>query len=179
MSTPARQDAAAEPETDQLVTMTVDDQLFGLPILRVQDIVEPGDITPVPQAPSAVAGLLNLRGRVVTVIDLRVCLDAAPTYFVERPISVTVERRGDLYTLLVDSIGDVRTLPRADFTEVPAMLDPAMQRLCSGVYRLDSGYLAVLDVDRLLDPERLAAMPARTRPRLHAAKRKVTAADIG
>ena len=63
-------------DEEQLVTMTVDNQLFGIPILKVQAIVEPDQITPVPQAPGAIAGVLNLRGRIVTVIDLRECLGA-------------------------------------------------------------------------------------------------------
>ena len=58
----------------QLVTLTIDDQVSGIPILAVQDIVEQFQITPVPLAPSAIAGVMNLRGRIVNVIDLRHCL---------------------------------------------------------------------------------------------------------
>ena len=65
-------------DEEQLVTMMVDGQLFGIPILKVQDIVEPSQITPVPCAPSAIAGVLNLRGRIVTVIDLREDTPEAP-----------------------------------------------------------------------------------------------------
>ena len=148
-------------DEEQLVTMTVDDQMFGVPILRVQDIVEPALITAVPLAPSAVAGVLNLRGRIVTVIDLRVCLGAEPIDDGSTPMSVTVEYKGDLYTLLVDSIGDVRSLPRKDFDKPPMTLDPNMRRLCSGIFRLENDLLAVLDVDKVLDPETIANTPKR------------------
>lgn len=148
-------------DEDQLVTMTVDGQLFGIPILRVQDIVEPRQITPVPLATSAVAGVLNLRGRIVTVIDLRVCLGAPPTDLSTQPMSVTVENKGDLYTILVDSIGDVRSLPRRNLDKSPNTLDARMRRLCSGVYRLQDDLLAVLDVDRILDPATIADTPKR------------------
>lgn len=148
-------------DEEQLVTMTVDSQLFGIPILRVQDIVEPVQITPVPLASSAVAGVLNLRGRIVTVIDLRVCLGAEPKDLSERPMSVTVEHKGDLYTILVDSIGDVRSLPRRDLDKPPQTLDARMRKLCSGVFRLQDDLLAVLDVERVLDPATIAEAPKR------------------
>jgi purine-binding chemotaxis protein CheW len=153
-------------DEEQLVTMVVDDQLFGIPILRVQDIVEPTQITPVPCAPSAIAGVLNLRGRIVTVIDLRECLGAPPASNEDRLMSVTVEHDGDLFTLLVDSIGDVRSLPRASFDKPPVTLDQRMRRLCSGVFRLEGQLLALLDVEKVLDDEFIASMPLRTRPRL-------------
>lgn len=150
---------------EQLVTMTVDGQLFGIPILRVQDIVEPTQITPVPLAPSAIAGVLNLRGRIVTVIDLRECLGAPEVETQDRPMSVTVEHKGDLYTLLVDSIGDVRSLPRKDFDKPPATLDERVRRLCSGIYRLADDLLVLLDVDRILAEDTLNNTPSRTRRR--------------
>lgn len=148
-------------DEEQLVTMTVDNQLFGIPILSVQDIVEPVQITPVPLASSAVAGVLNLRGRIVTVVDLRVCLGAEPKDLDDKPMSVTVEYKGDLYTILVDSIGDVRSLPKRDLDKPPQTLDPKMRRLCSGVFRLQDDLLAVLDVDRVLDPATINEAPPR------------------
>lgn len=159
-------------DEEQLVTMMVDGQMFGIPILRVQDIVEPQQITPVPLAPSAIAGVLNLRGRIVTVIDLRECLGAPTVDDAERLMSVTVEHKGDLFTLLVDSIGDVRSLPRAAFDKPPVTLDQRMRRLCTGVFRLEGQLLAVLDVEKVLDDEFISAMPTRTRQRLALGRRK-------
>lgn len=150
-------------DEEQLVTMKVDGQLFGIPILNVQDIVEPQQITPVPLAPTAIAGVLNLRGRIVTVIDLRECLGSQPIER-ERMMSVTVEHKGDLYTLLVDSIGDVRSLPRRDFDKPPMTLESRMRKLCSGIYRLEHDLLAVLDVERVLAEDTIESTPKR-RPR--------------
>lgn len=167
-------------DEEQLVTMMVDGQLFGIPILKVQDIVEPSQITPVPCAPSAIAGVLNLRGRIVTVIDLRELLGAKEEN-TGRQMSVTIEHKGDLYTLLVDSIGDVRSLPKRDFDKPPATLDENMRRLCSGVFRLEDNLLVVLDVSRILDEETIMKTPRRTRRRrvLKAASggKKTAAAD--
>lgn len=156
-------------DEEQLVTMMVDQQLFGIPILKVQDIVEPDQITPVPLAPAAIAGVLNLRGRIVTVIDLRELL-GAPSVEQARQMSVTVEHKGDLYTLLVDSIGDVRSLPKRGFEKPPVTLDENMRRLSSGIFGLEDTLLVVLDVDRILDEETIMKTPKRTRRRVKKVK---------
>jgi len=144
---------------DQLVTMIVDDQLFGIPILQVQDIVEASKITPVPLAPSAIAGVLNLRGRIVTVVDLRKLLGNFSEVPWESQMGVTVDHKGDLYTLLVDAIGDVRTLPRRDFDKAPSTMEDNVRRLCSGIYRLRGNLLVVLDVARILHTDIIEATP--------------------
>lgn len=142
---------------EQLVTMTVDGQHFGLSILSVQDIVETHAITQVPLAPSAISGVMNLRGRIVTVINLRRIL--GKTDESESRMGVTVEYKGDLYTILVDQIGEVRLLDQDDFESVPATLDPILKQLCTGIYRMDEELLAVLDVDQILDAETIAQTP--------------------
>ncbi len=138
---------------EQLVTMVVDKQLFGIPILQVQDIVEASKVTAVPLSPSAIGGMLNLRGRIVTVIDLRKLLGNDEEIAADSQMGVTVEHKGDLYTLLVDSIGDVRSVRRSDFDKAPSTLEPETRRLCSGIYRLKGSLLVVLDVSRILTSE--------------------------
>jgi purine-binding chemotaxis protein CheW len=142
---------------EQLVTMTVDGQLFGLPILSVQDIVETHKITQVPRTPSAISGIMNLRGRIVTVINLRRILGRSDDS--NSRMGVTVEFKGDLYTILVDQIGEVRLLDRSDFEAAPATLDTKLKQLCTGIYRLDGELLAVLDVNQILAPETIAQTP--------------------
>lgn len=146
-------------DKEQLVTMMIEDQMFGVPILQVQDIVESRLITPVPLAPSAIAGVMNLRGRIVTVINLRRCLGVSENPEGNRGMGITVEYHGDLYTLLVDSIGDVRDLPRRDYEKPPATLDEKLRRLSTGVYRLPEDLLVVLDIERVLDTEILMQTP--------------------
>ncbi len=147
---------------EQLVTMIVDNQLFGIPILQVQDIVEASKITPVPLAPSAIAGVLNLRGRIVTVIDLRKLLGNTDEVPWDSQMGVTVEYKGDLYTLLVDAIGDVRTLPKRDFDSAPSTMEDKVRQICSGIFRLRGNLLVVLDVSRILLPEAIEATPMLT-----------------
>jgi len=144
---------------EQLVTMIVDNQLFGIPILQVQDIVEASRITPVPLAPSAIAGVLNLRGRIVTVIDLRKLLGNHDEVAWDSQMGVTVEYKGDLYTLLVDAIGDVRSLSRRDYDKAPSTMEAAIKKLCSGIYRLRGNLLVVLDVGRILHADVIAGTP--------------------
>ena len=117
--------AAIDRNEEQLVTMTVDDQLFGLPILSVQDIVETHNITQVPRTPSAISGIMNLRGRIVTVINLRRILGRDDKS--SSRMGVTVEFHGDLYTILVDQIGEVCLLDRSDFEAAPATLDAKLE----------------------------------------------------
>lgn len=150
---------------EQLVTLTVDNQVFGIPILAVQDIVEPLKITPVPLAPSAVAGVMNLRGRIVNVIDLRHCLGDLSYHEIEHQMGVTVEYHNNLYTLLVDKIGDVVAVEQTLIEKAPATLSEALRRLCKGIIRRKENLLVVLDVDKILDPETIFNTPTTTRKR--------------
>ncbi len=234
---------------DDFVTFFINDQMFGVPVLKVQDILKPDRIAPIPLAPPEVRGSINLRGRIVTVVDVRVRLglenrlpdktaaaakgtgrpaadgsgsadgnahpaqeespdeagrpaaqgngaadpagapvdtDAAagaaedangsadagecPADDKNRPaegasppvdedtgaagvhgICVTVEHGNELYTLLVDRVGDIVSLSDAFFEDNPSTLDVAWREFSLGVYRLESTLMVVLDVGRLLD----------------------------
>lgn len=143
-------------EGEIFVTFTVLDQCFGVPVSRVQDILMPDRIAPVPLAPRAVRGAINLRGRIVTVIDVRSRLglparDDAQRGVAKGTMGVTVEHRGEFYTLLVDRVGDIAQLPPQRWEDKPSTLDPAWRDMTSGVFRLEEGLMVVLDVDRLLD----------------------------
>ncbi|MCH9853097.1 MAG: chemotaxis protein CheW [Alphaproteobacteria bacterium] len=137
-------------EIEQLVTLVVDNQVFGIPILQVQDIVEPKNITSVPRAPEFVCGVLNLRGRIVIVIDLQVCMGKRDKHeYYEGQMSVTVEYEGDLYTLLIDDIGDVLNIHNSQIGKVPKNLDDALRDVSSGIVQLDDELLSILSVPML------------------------------
>ena len=139
-----------ESDTEAFVTFTVAGQLFGVPVIRVQDILTPDVIAPVPGGPKQVRGLINLRGRIVTVIDMRTHLSLPKADAGQCGMCVTVEARGDFYTLFVDSVGDVITLPRNLREGNPATLDQVWRDVADAVYRTDQGLLVALNVDRLL-----------------------------
>ncbi|MEX0698020.1 MAG: chemotaxis protein CheW [Dongiaceae bacterium] len=132
------------------VSMIIAGQLFGLPVLAVQDVLGPQRITRTPLAPPEVAGSLNLRGRIVTALDVRLRLGLPPRPEAERAMSVVVDHRGELFSLMVDSVGEVLSLGAADFERNPPTLDSRWREFSQGVYRLKDTLLVVLDVAQLL-----------------------------
>lgn len=137
---------------EDYVTFRVGNQLFGIPVLRVQDILTPDRIAPVPLAPKEVKGSINLRGRIVTVIDVRVRLGMPPRdKEIKENMGVTVEQGHDLYTLLVDKIGDVISLSKDLYEKNPGTLDPLWREFSIGVFRLEEELMVVLDIDCLLN----------------------------
>ena len=133
------------------VTMTIADQLFGIPVLQVQDVLGHQKITRIPLAPPEVAGSLNLRGRIVTAIDVRLRLNLPPRPKDKPGMSIVVDLRGELYSLMVDSVGEVLSLSNEDFERNPATLDPRWREVSTGIYRLNGQLMVVLDVPRLLN----------------------------
>lgn len=135
----------------EYVTAMIGGQLFGLPIPRVQDVFKPEGLTRVPLAAPEIAGLLNLRGRIVTVVDMRRRLDFAADTRGAAPLAVGIEHKGESYGLLIDEIGEVMKLAAASREDNPVNLDPRLARVSAGVHRLDGRLLVILDVDRVLD----------------------------
>ena len=142
---------AMNENTVEYVTAMIGGQLFGLPISRVQDVFAPERLTRVPLAGPDIAGLLNLRGRIVTVIDMRRRLDLEAQERVGRQMAVGVEHRGELYGLLIDEIGEVLKLQAASREDNPVNLDGRLARVSAGVHRLEGRLLVILDVERVLD----------------------------
>ena len=143
--------AAARGEAEaMLVTLTVAGQLCGVPVLSVRDVLGEQVITRIPLAPPEVAGSLNLRGRIVTAIDLRRRLRLPPAPSGTPRMSVVAEQGGELYALLVDQVSEVMTLRASAFERTPPTLPQAWAAFADGVYRLQAGLLVVLDVPRLL-----------------------------
>ena len=139
------------PQSDQVfVTLTVADQLCGVPVLGVRDVLGPQAITRIPLAPPEIAGSLNLRGRIVTAIDLRCRLQLAPAPAGTPRMSVVAEQGGELYALLVDQVSEVLSLPASAFERNPPTLPPSWAAYSAGIYRLQERLLVVLDVGRLL-----------------------------
>jgi purine-binding chemotaxis protein CheW len=141
----------------EFVSMTVAGQLFGIPVLTVQDVLGEQRITCVPLALPEVAGTLNLRGRIVTAIDMRRRLRLPPREKAAAAMNVVVDRSGELYSLIVDSVGEVLSLPADQFERNPSTLEPTWREVSVGVYRLETGLMVVLDVEKLLDIKRAEA----------------------
>lgn len=134
---------------DVYVTLTAGGQLCGIPVLAVRDVLGPQAITRIPLAPPEVAGSLNLRGRIVTAIDLRrrLGVGSAPA----DSMSVVVEHQGELYSLLVDAVGEVLRLDAESRERNPPTLASEWRTLSAGIFRLSGELLVVLDVAAVLD----------------------------
>jgi purine-binding chemotaxis protein CheW len=135
----------------EYVTVMLDTQLFGLPISRVQDVFMPDRLTRVPLSAPEIAGVLNLRGRIVTAIDMRRRLGLPPRTDARPPMAVGIELKGESYGLLIDSVGEVMKLADVTREANPVNLDARLARVSAGVHRLDGQLLVILDVDRVLD----------------------------
>jgi purine-binding chemotaxis protein CheW len=143
----------------EYVTVMIAGQLFGLPIARVQDVFMPERITRVPLAPVEIAGVLNLRGRIVTTVDMRRRLGLPPRTDNKPPMAVGIELKGESYGLMIDTVGEVLKLGEDTREPNPVNLDPRLARVSAGVHRLDGQLMVILDVDHVLNgsAEALAA----------------------
>jgi purine-binding chemotaxis protein CheW len=144
--------------TLELVTMEVAGQQFGIPVAHVRDVLGPQRVTRIPLAPAAVSGSLNLRGRIVTVLDMCVSLGLGRTTDAERAMHVVIDHGGELYSLLVDQVGDVLPVSGATIEAPPATLDPGWRSVSDGIVKLQDRLMLVLLLDRVLAT---VAEPAR------------------
>jgi purine-binding chemotaxis protein CheW len=135
----------------EYVTVVLGGQLFGLPISRVQDVFMLERLTRVPLAPPEIAGVLNLRGRIVTAIDMRCRLDLPERDRNRPPMAVGIECKGESYGLLIDAVGEVVKLDATTSEPNPVNLDVRLARISAGIHRLERQLLVILDVDRVLD----------------------------
>jgi len=144
---------AATPD-DQLsqeyVSVRLAGQLLGIPVLMVQDVLKAQTITRIPLAPPWIAGVLNLRGRIVTAIDLRHRLGFEARGDDETDMSVVVNYNDEPYSLQIDSVGDVLDLTGMTVEKTPVTLDSRWREVASGIVRLDEELLVLLDVEKLL-----------------------------
>ena len=146
-------------QVTEYVTVMIAGQLFGLPISRVQYVFIPDRLTRVPLASSEIAGVLNLRGRIVTAIDMRRRLGLPARSDGKPAMAVGIEVKGESYGLLIDTVGEILKLSDSTREVNPVNLDARLARVSAGIQRLDGQLLVILDVDRVLDlcPEAIAA----------------------
>jgi purine-binding chemotaxis protein CheW len=135
----------------QFSTFYVADLFFGVDVLRVQEVLRFQAMTSVPQAPEVIEGLINLRGQIVTAIDMRRRLQLPPRPSGQAPMNIVVRTSDGAVSLLVDEIGDVMQMEPSTYERPPANLAPAAREIIRGVYKLKDGLLLVLDEERTAD----------------------------
>lgn len=140
--------AVAPAASGQLATFRLDGDLYGVEVAHVQEVLRSQQLTRVPLAPSAVAGLINLRGQVVTAIELRERLGRPARPEGTDAVVIVVRLDGEAVSLLVDSIADVVDVDAADFEAPPDTLEGQARDLIRGAYKLDGQLLLALDVHK-------------------------------
>ena len=138
-------------EQVQCCTFMLGGLFLGVEVTRVQEVIRRQETTPVPLAGSVISGLINLRGEIVTTIDLRRRLDLPDRAPGVEPMNVVIRHDDGVVSLLVDEIGDVLEVDDATFEPPPPTLPPRTRDLVSGIYKLDGRLLLILDCDRVLD----------------------------
>ncbi|MEH2069741.1 MAG: chemotaxis protein CheW [Nostoc sp.] len=145
--------------SEQLCTFFLKGVYFGINVLQVQEVIRPQAITRIPLAPPDICGLINLRGQIITVIDLQRRLEMSEPQtqsnikFVEQPqgFNIIVRSDDEVVSLLVDNIGDVLEFPQNTFQPPPATLKGKMLSMLAGAYPLPDGFVLVLDAEKILN----------------------------
>ena len=138
--------------TQEFVTFRICDQMFGVSVTEIHDVFRPTRMTPVPLSGSEIAGVLNLRGRIVTAIDARsrLGLPISTKSTTSQRLAIGVERHGESFGLIIDEIGEVVRLEESELEQNPVNLDATWSSVSRGVYRLEDRLLVIMDVDRML-----------------------------
>jgi len=144
----------------QFSTFLVDRLLFGVGVEKVQEVIRYQGMTRVPLAPPVVRGLINLRGQIVTAIDLRRRLDLRERASTDLPMNVVIRHEDGAVSLLVDEIGDVLEVEEEAFELSPGTLSGEARELIHGVYKLKDTLLIALDTDKMLNLGTTAARGA-------------------
>jgi purine-binding chemotaxis protein CheW len=135
----------------QLCTFYVGDGYFGIPVEQVQEVVRPQPITPVPLAPRVVRGLINLRGQILTAIDLRSRLGLGDLSDKSKLMNVVVRTNDSPVSFLVDEIGEVIDVDENTFEAPPETLQGKMRELIGGAYKLPNRLLLTLDTEEAIN----------------------------
>lgn len=137
--------------TQQFCTFSLENQLFGIPVQQVQEVIRYQQTTRVPLAGNVIRGLINLRGQIVMAVDLRSRLGMKDHDLDTEPVNVVVRTQEGSVSLLVDSIGDVVEVEEKTFEEPPQTLSEPMRMLITGVHKLNSGLMHVLDTEKVCE----------------------------
>lgn len=153
----SQEQTQARTELLQLVGFRVGGEEYGLDILRVQEIIRLQHLTRVPNAPDAIDGVMNLRGKIIPVIALRKRFGLGPIPADKQTRIVVVEIQGTVLGFIVDAVSEVLRIP-ADTVEPPPLLGKATQDYVSAVGKIDERLLILLDIDRLMSSEEITGI---------------------
>jgi purine-binding chemotaxis protein CheW len=142
----------------QLVSFNIGTEEFGVDILKVQEINRMVEITRVPQAPHYVEGVINLRGKVIPIVDLRKRFGLELKKHDKNTRIVVVDIGGNIMGMIVDSVSEVLRLPASTIEPPPEIVTGVNSEYIRGVAKLEDRLLIFLDLSRVIDAEELAAV---------------------
>ena len=144
---------------NQFCTFYLQQYFFGVEVGVVQEIIRYQEITQVPLSSNFISGLINLRGQIITAIDLRKRLDLKPLPPEKKSMNILMHLNGEIISFLVDEIGDVICVDDEDFEEPPETLTGATRELIRGAYKLKDELLLILDTQKTIysEPEKISA----------------------
>lgn len=142
----------------QLVTFHIDQEEFGVDILRVQEIIRTMDITKVPRAPEFVEGVVNLRGKVIPILDLRKRFGMSERKYDSRTRIIVIELDGVIVGFIVDSVSEVLRIQADTVEEPPAIVSGIDSEFISGVGKLSDRLLILIDLDRLMSRDEMRSL---------------------
>ena len=151
-------DAECDSSLLQLVTFRIGEEEFGVDILAVQEIIRLMQITPVPRAPVDIAGVINLRGKVIPIIDLRRRFGLAPRGHDKNTRIIVIEINNIIVGFVVDAVSEVLRIPASTVEPPPPVVAGVESDYVSGVGKLQDRLLIMLDLDRLLSSEDMEAL---------------------
>jgi purine-binding chemotaxis protein CheW len=139
----------SDQKDDQYISLKIDGLSFALPVKRVQDVIYTPMMTRIPQASWHIAGLLNLRGRIVTAIDVGLMLNLRKSSSIDHNMSIILEVGNELYSFIVDSVGEVFTMSASYIEKKPSTLDDRWRQYSTGIYRIEDDLMVILDEHRI------------------------------
>ncbi len=151
----AEQLASASPGQMQCVTLTLDDEVYGINVMQVQEVLREIEVAPVPGAPDYVTGIINLRGNIVSVIDARRRFGLPPVDSTPLTRIVVIEAQHQIIGILVDSVAEVVDIDPADVETTPNVGNRESARYIDGVVSRGNELLILVDLDKLLTEEEL------------------------
>jgi purine-binding chemotaxis protein CheW len=147
------QEIESKAPVGQLAVFRVDEMRFGVEVLAVQEVIKFIGMTQVPLADAAVKGLINLRGQIITAIDLRTMLGVKSSAYSKEPMNIVLQVGQSTLSLLVDEIEDVIVPDPSKFEDIPKNISPECSKLLKGVYKLNVGLLLILDPTKVVKEE--------------------------
>ena len=150
-------------DENQFVTFSIGEETYGVEVLRVQEIIGMTQITPVPNSVSFMKGVINLRGAVVPVVDMRVKFGMAERSYDAFTVIIIVEVKGRLIGMIVDTVSDVANIPVDTIQDTPHFTAKIETDFIKGIGQLDSRLVIILDVERIMSADEMRSMDIKSR----------------